>query len=108
MGRPWKYDRLIQNLDDDDLYFTAKVIAYGLSEGLFDFSFDDPDRKLNDIEKKNAMANARSSLSHFVGKYLPEDPDGYLPGSKPTRVKYPAWYGWRWKRQQEKTLNRDR
>ena len=98
MARPWKYDRLIRNLDNDKLYNTARVIAEAVEAGLFDFNFDYPERKHTPIEKKNVMANARSSLAHFVAKYLPTEPDGYVAAAKPSRVQYPGWYGHRWKK----------
>ena len=97
MARPWKYDKLITVLPEDELFHTAKVIAHGGEQGLFDYSFDEPDRKLTDVEKRNAMKNARSSLAHYVVKRLPKEPDGYVEAGAPSRAMYPAWYGKAWK-----------
>jgi hypothetical protein len=97
MARPWKYDKLITALPDEELFHTAKVIDHGDAQGLFDFSFDDPDRRLSDIEKKNAMKNARSSLAHYVVNRLPKKPDGYVEAKAPARAMYPAWFGATWK-----------
>ena len=97
MARPWKYDQLIRTLEDETLYHTARVINSGEQQGLFDFSFDDETKSLSEIEKRNVMKNARSSLAHFVVKHLPQEPDGYVKSEGKSRAKYPAWYGKRWK-----------
>jgi len=97
MGRPWKYDLIIQALEDEELYHTAKVIKHGEAAGLFDHSFDDEGIPLSAREKKQAMKNARSSLAHFAAKRLPKDPDGFLEVTKPYRGTFPVYYGRTWK-----------
>ncbi len=97
VGRPWKYRPLIQTLKDDELYNTSKVVRHGEALGLFDVSFDDPERQLSGDEKRRAMKNARSALANMVVAKLPE-PDGEIEVTKPYRSFYPAWYGHTWKK----------
>ncbi|CAM2064217.1 hypothetical protein SCOR_02540 [Sulfidibacter corallicola] len=103
MARPWKYDKLIRALDADALYHTARVIAFCNEKGLFDFSFDDPEKRLLEHEKRDAMRNARSSLAHFVSKHLPKEPEGFFPAGERSRAQYPAWFGRTWQKALEKT-----
>ena len=98
MARPWKYDRLIDVLNDEELYHTSKIIRDCEAAGIFDFSFDYEDEKLSDREKKRAMQNAKSSLAHFVAKYLPKKPDGKVEVQRPYQAFYSAWYGKTWKK----------
>ena len=97
MARPWKYDRLIEALDDDELYYTSKIIKHGERLGLFDESFDYEGKKLTPQEKEYAMKKARSSLSTFASKYLPEA-DEYIRAPKPSKALYAAHYGRTWKK----------
>jgi len=96
MARPWKYDKLIEALEDDVLYHTAGIIKHCEQQGLFDYSFDYEGKKLSPQEKEHAMKKARSSLSTFASKYLGE-PDGFNDAPPPSRAKYPAYYGKIWK-----------
>ena len=96
MARPWKYDKLIEALEDDALYHTAGTINHCDQQGLFDFSFDYEGKKLSSQEKEHAMKKARSSLSTFASKYLGE-PDGFNDAPPPSRTKYPAYFGRTWK-----------
>ena len=98
MGRPWKYNRLIEALEEDELYHTAKVIKHGVSVGLFDHSFDEEAKALTGAQRTQAMKNARSSLAHFAARHLPKLPDGYLEVTKPYRGTFPLFYGRTWKK----------
>ena len=96
MARPWKYDKLIEALDDDALYHTARIIRHCDDLGLFTYSFDYEGRKLSSQEKEYAMKKARSAISTFASKYLGH-PEGFNEASKPSRVLYPAYFGKTWK-----------
>ena len=96
MARPWKYDILIEALEDDVLYHTAGIIKHCDQQGLFDYSFDYEGKKLSPQEKEHAMKKARSSLSTFASKYLSK-PDGYNEANRPSKALYPAFLGGNWK-----------
>ena len=97
MARPWKYDILIETLEDDVLYHTAGIIKHCAQQDLFDFSFDYEGKKLSAQEKEHAMKKARSSLSTFASKYL-DEPDGFNDAPPPSWTKYPAYFGKTWKK----------
>ena len=95
MGRPWKYDKLIEGLDDDELYTTSCVVRKGREDGFFDHSLDYPDQRLSEPEIHYAMKKAASSLAHFASR-LPAAPEGHMPTNN-RRSLHPAWYGRTWK-----------
>jgi hypothetical protein len=97
MGRPWKYDKLIEALQDNVLYHTALVIKHCDGRGFFEYSFDYEGKRLTPQEKEHAMKKARSSLSTFASKYLGE-PDGFNDAPTPSRAKYAAYFGKTWKK----------
>ena len=97
MARPWKYDRLIKILEDNELYHTSKVIRNAEKLGLFEYSFDDPEKKNTKFDKRASMKKARSAIANFSAKYMPKEPDDLTEVTKPFLAYYPSFYGWRWK-----------
>ena len=98
MGRPWKYDVLIMALEDREPYTASRVVRHGADVGLFERCFDYPERTLTQHEKRSRMRNARSSLSLFVQRHLPAQPDCHIDVKRPFPCSYPAFWGATWKR----------
>ena len=97
-GRPWKYNVLIDALKDDVLYHMSGAVRFCEKLGYFDHDWDDRTKELTEDDKKAAIKRARGSLGNFASKFLPKNPDGYVSAEKPSRAKYPAWYGRTWKK----------
>lgn len=83
-----KYRRLIEALDDHELYTPAMIAAYACEQGLVDGT--------DLVEQRKARQRIRIALGRFSNNHdFPDVGDGIvtLRGQAPT----PAWYGWRWK-----------
>lgn len=98
MGRPWKYDVLILELEDEIPYTASRVVRHGAAAGLFDRCFDYPERALSMSEKRAGMRRARSSLSLFIQHHMPASPDCRIEVNEPYPRCYPAFWGATWKR----------
>ena len=70
-GKTLEYDKLIEALEDDELYHTAKIIKYCNELGLFDYSFDYQGKKLNQQEKEYAMKKAEAPYPHSLPNTFP-------------------------------------
>lgn len=96
IGRPMRYRRFLELLDDNEVYVPATIARTGESAGLFKrqgglFKNDLKGRALDE-----AKLRVRHSLARFSSNHqFPLEGDGYvyLPGQAPIR----GWYGWRWK-----------
>lgn len=89
VGRPMKYGRFIENLEDDVVYTPAAIVRHGELLGLFPATSYE--------KKKKAKLRIRHTLARLsVNHQFSERGDDlvFLRGQAPTR----GWYGWRWKR----------
>ena len=88
LGRPMKYDHLIEMLEEDQLYSPATIAAFAKDHGMLNHAGKAP--KPLQIQRIR-IAMGRLSNNHK----FPDDGDGFLkiPGQAPV----PAWFGWRWK-----------
>ena len=87
IGRPMKYRKVIESLNDDDLHTPATIARHAMEAGLI--SLDHPDPGL-------ARLRIRIALGRFSNnRQFPDEGDGMVtvPGQSPT----PGWFGWRWK-----------
>ena len=89
VGRPMKYKRLLQALEDDKPYTPVCIALNGEEKGLVKVPKD-----------KDTLMEQRRKIRHTMARYkanhnFPENGDEIIKvyGQSPT----PAWYGRRWK-----------
>ncbi len=83
-----KYKRLIERLQDDELYSPATIAAFAEEQGLTNAGGVQAIR----LEKQRI----RIALGRFSNNHgFPDEGDGMVTvrGQPPT----PGWFGWRWK-----------
>ena len=88
VGRPSKYRKFIEILEDDTLYTAASIVNNGLKNGMINFSDDE--------ELRRRRLRIRHTLVRFTKNHrFPEEGDGWvkLPGQARTM----GWFGRRWK-----------
>ena len=99
VGRPAKYDRVVQLLDSHTLYCGASIVMFADRLGLCPGD-NDQQHRLNKLRMRVAL-NRRVAYHLF-----PPEGDGQLrlKGNAPIC----AWFGWRWKESYGITHNRYR
>ncbi len=88
IGRPMKYRKILQRLENDDLYTPAAIARFAVEAGLVKESRNEP--------KKLVLQRIRIAMGRFSNNHdFPDEGDGMvtLRGQAPT----PGWFGWRWK-----------
>ena len=88
IGRPMKYNILIEALDDDQLYTPATIVNFALANKLIKATAPQDIR----LERQRI----RISLGRFSNNHqFPDEGDGMvkIKGQAPI----PGWFGWRWK-----------
>ena len=87
-GRPMKYGRILQTLNEDELYTPATIAMIALKSDLC--------QPANTKEAKRTYQRIRIALGRFSNNHhFPDEGDGIvtIKGQAPT----PGWFGWRWK-----------
>ena len=87
LGRPAKYSYILPHLEDDKLYYPAKIAHFARDNNLLQCSAEDVPKVVERVRSSMIrLSNARD---------FPDHGDGYLfeKGKPPM----PSWYGWRWK-----------
>ena len=81
-----KYRKVIETLEEDDLYTPATIAAFAIEIGFLPLG---PNLRLD--KQRVRIAMGRFSNNH----HFPDEGDGMvtLRGQAPT----PGWFGWRWK-----------
>ena len=89
LGRPMKYRKFIEILEDNEVYTAGTILKLGLEHGLL--------AELGSPEENNkARIRIRHALARFKSNHnFPRDGDGSVtvPGQAPI----PGWFGQRWK-----------
>ena len=88
IGRPLKYDRILNSLNDHELYSPASIAHFAQENGLLDAN--------SPQQVKLARQRVRIAMGRLCNYHsFPDEGDGciVLPKLRPM----PAWYGWRWK-----------
>jgi len=88
-GRPMKYARFLETLEDYTTYSPALIVAHGEALGLF------PD-SLNREELRMAKQRVRITMGRLSYNHnFPVGGDGlvFIDGQAPV----PGWFGFRWK-----------
>ncbi len=86
-GRPMKYEHILQQLSEDEIYTPAMIAMFALEHELVEPK-DTTEAKL--IYQRIRIAMGRFSNNH----QFPDEGDGFvtLKGQPPV----PGWFGWRW------------
>ena len=89
VGRPLKYVRFLELLEDDSVYSPASIVRLGETIGLFSY-----------LTKPEELPQARLRVRHTLARFssnhkFPDDGDGtvHIKGQAPIR----GWKGCRWK-----------
>ena len=88
IGRPMKYRKLIERLEEDELYTPATIAMFADELGFI----RDGDEKSKRLDHQRI----RIALGRFSNNHgFPDEGDGMvtIKGQSPT----PGWFGWRWK-----------
>ena len=94
-GRPMKYRKFLEILEDHQLYSAAMVVRNGEAKGLFrSKSLFYPDTEQVNIHL--VRLRIRHTLARFATNHcFPKTGDGLV--MLPQQAPVPGWFGWRWK-----------
>jgi len=88
IGRPLKYQHILERLENDEIYSPAAISRFALERGLIDGSTSE-----ERTAARHRVRIAMARLSNYHG--FPDEGDALI--SLPRHRPMPAWYGWRWK-----------